>query len=542
MTEAIDYNTDLEQLLKLHAEECESLSILHRNSYEKYNGRSNYINIPVIILSSAIGFATGIDIGYANMNIILGVSSIFVGIIKSIDTYFQLGKRAESHRLCSLQFQQINKKIQIELALVRSQRVDAKDMMNIIKTDIKNLFDIAPLIDQDVIKSFQKKYGKQVPNEPGKYTFDAHTPNLCNGLSIVTVNSARNKQDYEERSSRKSSRDGSPSRDNNDGTHNGSGGVTVVIDDAAIAKELQQRMHLYQQDQQQQQEQPQQHQQPTWSQGTLQSHMPQLHHSVTIENIPVDDMNNDINAYHASADLVSLHSTRASSVKSVRQDAAISATPSAAVSVTPSAAISAAQSAAVSATPSAAISATPSVRQSAAVSATPSAAISATPSAAISAAQSVRQSPAISATPSVRQSAAVSAAQSVRQSAAQSPAISVRQTPAISAAQSPAISVRQTPAVSAAPSVRQSPAISVRQSATHSVNGESSPPIQMAVFDVPNDATDATDPVPEIYAVPDATDSITTTTLQLTQQQLQQLLQMQQQMMLDLEGQDGEMM
>ena len=61
----------------------------------------------------------------------------------------------------------------------------------------------------------------------------------------------------------------------------------------------------------------------------------------------------------------------------------------------------------------------------------------------------------------------------------------------------------------------------------------------MAVFDVPNDATD---PVPEIYAVPDATDSITTTTLQLTQQQLQQLLQMQQQMMLDLEGQDGEMM
>jgi hypothetical protein len=160
MAETIDYNTDLEQLLKTHAEECESLSILHRNSYEKYNGRSNYINIPVIILSSAIGFATGIDIGYANMNIILGVSSIFVGIIKSIDTYFHLGKRAESHRLCSLQFQQINKKIQIELALVRSQRVDAKDMMNIIKTDIKNLFDIAPLIDQDVIESFQKKYGR----------------------------------------------------------------------------------------------------------------------------------------------------------------------------------------------------------------------------------------------------------------------------------------------------------------------------------------------------------------------------------------------
>ena len=338
MAESIDYNTDLEQLLKLHAEECESLSILHRNSYEKYNGRSNYINIPVIILSSAIGFATGIDIGYANMNIILGVSSIFVGIIKSIDTYFQLGKRAESHRLCSLQFQQINKKIQIELALVRSQRVDAKDMMNIIKTDIKNLFDIAPLIDQDVIEAFQKKYGHQVADTPGKYTFDAHTPNLCNGLSIVTVNSARNKQDYEERSSRKSSRDGSPTRDNND-----AGGVTVVIDNAAIAQEIQQRMQQQPQ-QQQQQQQPQQQQQ----QQQLSNH------------------------YRASADLVSLHSTRASTVRNtprndihmnqiIRGSAALNVAPSIAPSIAPSVAPSIAPSAIQSAIQSAAISAAPSV-------------------------------------------------------------------------------------------------------------------------------------------------------------------------------------
>jgi len=102
MVESIEYNRDVENILKTNAEECESLSILHRFSFEKYNERSNYINIPVIILSSAIGFATGIEIGYDKMNIILGVGSIFVGIIKSIDTYFQLGKRAESHRLCSL--------------------------------------------------------------------------------------------------------------------------------------------------------------------------------------------------------------------------------------------------------------------------------------------------------------------------------------------------------------------------------------------------------------------------------------------------------
>ena len=73
--EEIDYNTDLEFLLKENSEECESLSILHRFSYEKYYRQSNYINIPVIILSSAIGFITGIELPYDKINIILGVGS-----------------------------------------------------------------------------------------------------------------------------------------------------------------------------------------------------------------------------------------------------------------------------------------------------------------------------------------------------------------------------------------------------------------------------------------------------------------------------------
>ena len=179
----IEYSDDLEHLLKIHAEECESLGILHLASYEKFNTRSNYINIPVIILSSAIGFATGIDRGYDNMNIILGVGSIFVGIIKSIDTYFQLQKRAEGHRMCSLQYEQINKKIQIELALDRHERQSAKDMLNIIKTDIKNLQDISPLIDKDIIADYNKKYGQ--------YT-TVKKPNFVNGLSEVFVNANYN--------------------------------------------------------------------------------------------------------------------------------------------------------------------------------------------------------------------------------------------------------------------------------------------------------------------------------------------------------------
>lgn len=180
----ISYDTDLEVLLKENAEECESLSLLHRLSYEKYNSLSNIINVPVIILSSAIGFATGIEIGYDKMNIILGIASIFVGIIKSVDSYFGLPKRAEAHRICSLQYAQMNKRIAVELSLKREQRQNPKDMLGLIKTDMKNLADIAPLIDNDIINKFKDKYCDKDGH------FATHTANITNGLTPIVINAS----------------------------------------------------------------------------------------------------------------------------------------------------------------------------------------------------------------------------------------------------------------------------------------------------------------------------------------------------------------
>ncbi len=176
----LQYDTNLETLLKEQAEICESMSILHRNSHNKFNNYTNAINIPVIILSSVVGFATGIQIDYDDINIILGILSVGIGIIKSLDSYFQLGKRSETHRIVSLQYAQINKKIAIELALHRKDRINAKDILSIIKTDIKNLEDIAPLIPDNIIEEYKIKY-PEIDNHVKR-------PNICNGLTPVIVN------------------------------------------------------------------------------------------------------------------------------------------------------------------------------------------------------------------------------------------------------------------------------------------------------------------------------------------------------------------
>jgi len=177
-TQDLTYSKELENLLKNQAEQAESYSILHNLSYEKYQFRSNIINIPVIVLSSVIGLLTGMNIQNDQMFIILSTGSIFVSVIKSIDSYFQLQKRAEGHRICSLQFSQIFNKIQIELSLVRSQRQNPKDMLALIKTDLKNLFDIAPLIDADIIEKYNALY---------KAETGVSKPPITNGLTHIVI-------------------------------------------------------------------------------------------------------------------------------------------------------------------------------------------------------------------------------------------------------------------------------------------------------------------------------------------------------------------
>lgn len=101
-------------------------------------------------------------------------------MIKSLDSYFQLGRTSETHRMVSLAYSQINKKIAIELALSRNDRISPKDMLAIVKSDVKNLEDISPLLPTDILKRYSKEFGD-------KYQ-DVKKPNITNGLSPVEVN------------------------------------------------------------------------------------------------------------------------------------------------------------------------------------------------------------------------------------------------------------------------------------------------------------------------------------------------------------------
>jgi len=173
----INYTAEVETLLKQESEKSEAMSLLHIFSHRKYHSYSIAINVPVIILSSLIGFLSTIDLRFAQQPIILGALSIFTGIIKTADSYFDYTKRCESHRLISLSYKRISKLIQLQLALERDHRISASDLLDIVRNDLQNLADAEPMIDQDVIAFFNKKY----KDEP------TTKPSITNGLTQVKV-------------------------------------------------------------------------------------------------------------------------------------------------------------------------------------------------------------------------------------------------------------------------------------------------------------------------------------------------------------------
>lgn len=173
----LSYTDEFEQLLKSESEKAESMSILHHMSFLHFNRLSNLVNVPVIVLSSFTGLFTALAI-FPNSNLILGTLSIVIGIIKTLDNYFDWTKRSESHRIIGLAYGKISKLIQIQLALERSRRIIAKDLYQVITNDLQNLKDQEHPITKKIIDDFKLKYKDEPTSKPA----------IANGLTVVTIN------------------------------------------------------------------------------------------------------------------------------------------------------------------------------------------------------------------------------------------------------------------------------------------------------------------------------------------------------------------
>ena len=168
----IEWTDTLEDYFAKIGEKAQGYSLLHKQAEAVYSYRTTLIDLPVIILSTVCGT---LSIGGGNIfppqwteaaNQIVGTLSIGIGVLNTVGTYFAWSKRAESHRVSSLQYARMSRFLRVELSLPREERMNCAELLKMTRTDWERLTEIAPMIPDGLISSFRQMYKKRSVSKP----------------------------------------------------------------------------------------------------------------------------------------------------------------------------------------------------------------------------------------------------------------------------------------------------------------------------------------------------------------------------------------
>ena len=168
----IEWTDTLEDYFAKIGEKAQGYSLLHKQAEALYSYRTTLIDLPVIILSTVCGT---LSIGGANIfptdwaetaNQAVGALSIGVGVLNTVGTYFAWSKRAEAHRVSSLQYARMSRFLRVELQLPRQERMNCAELLKMIRTDWERLTEISPILPDGLITEFRSMYQKRNVSKP----------------------------------------------------------------------------------------------------------------------------------------------------------------------------------------------------------------------------------------------------------------------------------------------------------------------------------------------------------------------------------------
>jgi hypothetical protein len=180
----ITWNHRLEEYFGQTGEKAQSLSWIHGQSEGLYSSRTAYIDLPVIVLGTLNGaISVGSDSLFGNSqyaSVGVGVVALLTAILTTIGTYFAWAKRAEGHRISSINYGKLYRFLSVEMSLPRNERMTPDDLLKYVKSEYDRLAEISPLPPPKVIENFKARFGDPKYNEISK-------PEITNGLHAIEV-------------------------------------------------------------------------------------------------------------------------------------------------------------------------------------------------------------------------------------------------------------------------------------------------------------------------------------------------------------------
>ena len=177
------WSNECELLLAEWSEKASCYRWLHNKSEKKYRTRYYLFSIPVIILSTLTGAANvGMDsyIDDDNKSIaqgIVGGVNIFAGILSTLQTFLKVCENMENHRSAGISWSKLGRNISIELAIDPNRRQNCHDFLNICRAEYDRLIEQSPLITDDIINTFKKRFK----------SYETSKPAITNGLDKCII-------------------------------------------------------------------------------------------------------------------------------------------------------------------------------------------------------------------------------------------------------------------------------------------------------------------------------------------------------------------
>lgn len=184
LSKTVSWSDDLELYFKQTGERANALAVIHKRAEALYSYRRTYIDMPVIVISSLVGF---LSVGSTSMfagremesSVALGILSLFVSVLNTTGSYFGWAKRAEGHRISAIQYGKLFRFLGIELSLPREERMSPHDLLKLTKENYDRLQEISPLVPPELIKEFATRFKK--------YEDKVALPDELNGLSSIRI-------------------------------------------------------------------------------------------------------------------------------------------------------------------------------------------------------------------------------------------------------------------------------------------------------------------------------------------------------------------
>jgi hypothetical protein len=178
----ITWTDQLENHFASAGERAHCYAWCHKKAEEKYSRLRTFIDLPSICLSSICGFLQiGSDQMFSDKHaaaVGLGMLSLFVALLSATNTYFKWSARAETHRICAIQWSRMYRHLSVEMNLPRNERKEPHDLLKDTQQNYDRLQEISPLIPPDIIDLFKRNFDKYK---------DISKPEEANGLEKITV-------------------------------------------------------------------------------------------------------------------------------------------------------------------------------------------------------------------------------------------------------------------------------------------------------------------------------------------------------------------